>query len=408
MNKYTTTLLTLAIFSLSLTQCNAEKKPTVDSAPANQKKHFVSDRQTETDANLNAMAQLMAGLEPNESDDTIKKISNTASFKLHKQQLGASFAKAETSRLSLMKNWSNTELADVCNEANDLFYPFSGPDIMTAHAIFPCSQDYIMFGLEPAGIPPALEAMNETQRARYFAAIRSSLGSILNFSFFRTNDMRDDFRGVLDGLTPILMVFLSREGNELVSAKVVSLQPNGQVIERDPKIKPTPEQRTTEANGVNGIRFYFKDVKSKTLKTVTYFSVDISDAGLAGKDWFLGTIGKTAPLTTYLKSASYLMHRDSFSKIRSFILDHSNQVVEDDSGMPLSFFKETEWQRSFYGNYTKPIPLFASRYQPDLRAIFKEPQKNGVKKLPFGTGYNFHEGDSHLLVARKKSAPNKQ
>jgi hypothetical protein len=143
-------------------------------------------------------------------------------------------------------------------------------------------------------------------------------------------------------------------------------------------------------------------VKDKRLKSITYFSVDISDSGLANRAFFLDSIGRTAPYTTYLKSASYLMHRDSFSRIRSFILEKSNHVVEDDSGMPLAFFPADKWARSFYGMYTQPISLFAARYQPDLRAIYKDAAKNGVKPLPFGTGYNFKEGDSHLLVARKK------
>lgn len=403
MNQRFRNTLILTLFALLLSVCSGEttSSPKTPASPAG--KHFVNTTEIASDPDLDAMARIMAGLEPASSaPEAWKTIAASAAFAAHKQQLGASFSRAEKSRLSIMKQWSAEELADVCKEANDLFYPFSGPDIMTAHAIFPCAKDYIMIGLEPAGIPPALGNMNEAVRARYFAAVRNSLGSILNYSFFRTNDMRDDFRGVLDGLTPILMVFLAREGNELVAARVATMLPDGTISERDPKKAPSAEERKAEATGVPGIRFYFKDVKDGRLKTVTYFSVDISDTGLANRAFFLETIGRTGTYTTYLKSASYLMHRDSFSKIRSFILDNSDHVIQDDSGMPLAFFPEGKWNRSFYGMYTQPIPLFASRYQPDLRAIYKDPVKNGVKKLPFGTGYNFKEGDSHLLVARKK------
>ncbi len=397
------TLYLLTVFALFLSVCSGETTSSPNEPSPVEDQHFVEMTEIAANPDLDAMARIMAGLEPESSaSETWKKVASSRAFQRHKKQLGASFSRAEKKRLAIMKKWSSEELADVCKEANDLFYPFSGPDIMTAHALFPCARDYIMIGLEPAGVPPALENMTEAARARYFAAIRDSLGSILSFSFFRTNDMRQDFRGVLDGLTPILMVFLAREGNELVAARVATMLPDGTVKERNPSVPPTAEERRQEASGVPGIRFYFKDVKDGRLKTVTYFSVDISNNGMKKKDYFLKAIGKTGPYTTYLKSASYLMHRNTFSTIRSFILENSDHVIQDDSGMPLAFFPESKWDRSFYGMYTRPIPLFASRYQPDLRAIYKNPAKNGVKKLPFGTGYNYREGDSHLLVARKK------
>lgn len=357
-----------------------------------------------TDPDLNALARTLAGLAPSESaPDAWKKTASTAAFRQHQDTLGASFATAEKRRLLLMKEWSQTELADVCKEGLDLFYPFSGPDIMTAHAIFPCASNYIMFGLEPPGVPPAFTNLSEPLKARYLGAVRNALGSILNYSFFRTNDMRDDFRGVLDGLSPILLVFLAREGNEVLAARTVTFLPDGTVRERLPGSTPTAEEKTAEAGGVPGIRYYFKDVKDGRTKTVTYFSVDISDAGITGKEFFLNGIGRTSPYTTYLKSASYLMHRDSFSKVRSFILEQSHHVIEDDSGMPLAFFTKDTWDLSFYGNYTQPIALFAGRFQKDLRNIYLHPGENGVKALPFGTGYNFAPGDSHMLVARKKA-----
>lgn len=397
------TLYLLTVFALFLSVCSGETTSSPNEPSPVEDQHFVEMTEIAANPDLDAMARIMAGLEPESSaSETWKKVASSRAFQRHKEQLGASFSRAEKKRLAIMKKWSSEELADVCKEANDLFYPFSGPDIMTAHALFPCARDYIMIGLEPAGVPPALENMTEAARARYFAAIRDSLGSILSFSFFRTNDMRQDFRGVLDGLTPILMVFLAREGNEIVAARVATMLPDGTVKERNPAVPPTAEERRQEASGVPGIRFYFKDVKDGRLKTVTYFSVDISNSGMKKKDYFLKAIGKTGPYTTYLKSASYLMHRNTFSTIRSFILENSDHVIQDDSGMPLAFFPESKWDRSFYGMYTRPIPLFASRYQPDLRAIYKNPAKNGVKKLPFGTGYNYREGDSHLLVARKK------
>lgn len=395
----TMTVTLLSIFLLTV--CTGQTPSRQQDRPL----RFVDTSAAPTaDPDLNALARTLAGLAPTESaPDAWKKIADTNSFRQHREILGASFATAEKRRLLLMKEWSQTELADVCKEGLDLFYPFSGPDIMTAHAIFPCAPNYIMFGLEPPGVPPTFTNLSEPLKARYLGAVRNALGSILNYSFFRTNDMRDDFRGVLDGLSPILLVFLAREGNEVLSARVVTFLPDGSIKERAPASTPSPEERAAEAAGIPGIRYYFKDVKDGRIKSVTYFSVDISDDGMKGKEFFLNGMARTAPYTTYIKSASYLMHRDSFARVRSFILEKSHHIIEDDSGMPLAFFVKDAWNLSFYGNYTQPIALFAGRFQKDLRNVYLHPKENGVKALPFGTGYNFAPGDSHMLVARRKA-----
>lgn len=50
-------------------------------------------------------------------------------------------------------------------------------------------------------------------------------------------------------------------------------------------------------------------------------------------------------VNTYLKGASYLLHRNSFSLIRNIILDQSEQVIQDDSGVPFKWFlkEDTKW-----------------------------------------------------------------
>jgi hypothetical protein len=106
--------------------------------------------------------------------------------------------------------------------------------------------------------------------------------------------------------------------------------------------------------------------------------------------------------STYLKSASYLMHRhESFSIIRDLILEESEFLLQDDSGIPVKYFDQNKWDLTFYGNYSFPISLFAERHQEDLKEIYlKKEQK--VKPLPFGIGYQYVKGTSNLMLARKK------
>ena len=96
------------------------------------------------------------------------------------------------------------------------------------------------------------------------------------------------------------------------------------------------------------------------------------------------------------------MHRPTFSIIRDIILDESEFVLQDDSGIPVKYFDTDKWNLHFYGNFSAPISLFAERQQEDLKEIYLDKQKNKVKPLPFGIGYQYHKGTSNLMKAVKK------
>ena len=107
---------------------------------------------------------------------------------------------------------------------------------------------------------------------------------------------------------------------------------------------------------------------------------------------------------SYVKAASYLMHKSYFSEIRNHLLSNSTTIIQDDSGIPMRHFNQSSWQMKYFGTYTKPIELFQDPYQPNLRKIYKQESQ----KLPFGTGYRWRKGQSNLIVAeqlKKGKAP---
>ena len=73
-------------------------------------------------------------------------------------------------------------------------------------------------------------------------------------------------------------------------------------------------------------------------QTLYYFRTDVSDSGVKNSGFlkFAATLGNGHGL---LKSASYLMHSGNFSQVRNFVLEHSQSVVQDDSGIPLALFQ---------------------------------------------------------------------
>ncbi|NDF60346.1 MAG: hypothetical protein EB100_04625, partial [Crocinitomicaceae bacterium] len=105
--------------------------------------------------------------------------------------------------------------------------------------------------------------------------------------------------------------------------------------------------------------------------------------------------------TTYLKAASYLLHRNEFSILRNWILDNSKQIVQDDSGIPTKYINDsTKWSTKYFGAYIKPIPLFYERFQQELFDVYNKKQ-NKILSLPFGIGYKSQEGTSNMSISIK-------
>ncbi len=132
-----------------------------------------------------------------------------------------------------------------------------------------------------------------------------------------------------------------------------------------------------------------------------YYMLNVIDHALAtSSPNFIPYLKKEGPYATIIKSASYLMHNDTtkFTKIRAAILESTGYLVQDDSGVPLRYFKPAIWKLAFHGYYNGPIGLFANRMQHDLKKSF---DAGSTGKLPFSYGYVYKPGQSNLMTAEK-------
>jgi hypothetical protein len=93
------------------------------------------------------------------------------------------------------------------------------------------------------------------------------------------------------------------------------------------------------------------------------------------------------------------MHESRFDAVRSFLLNDSVTVLEDDSGIPVKYFSPDKWTLRFFGSYTGPINLFKNYYEPDLRQYY---ENSSPKPLTFSFGYQWNRHNSTLILAVKK------
>jgi hypothetical protein len=328
---------------------------------------------------LNAIASFLGGNQPKDLGD-FSAAFNSTEWKNHQSTMNSAWNIAARDKVNPMREWSKSEKIEKKSET--LFYPFSGADFLHVYSAHPDYQSFYLFGLEPVGeIPKKENILNTALTSNILNTIYKSVDENLSQSYFHTKYMAVEFNNpVLKGTIPVFMFFMNRMGVEITSIKPVGFNEKGEIID--------------SKEFTNGVRIGFLDAGKN--KELFYFSGDISNKGMntvSGLKNMINRISKDA--TTMMKSASYLCHMPDFSIIRDMIVANSYSVMQDDTGVPFQFYDKSKWNFRYYGTYTQPIPLFASRGQADLRqaVVGKE------KSIQFKYGYN--NPPNIMIVTRK-------
>lgn len=337
-------------------------------------------------------AKFLAGIKV-DAGSPLASVQQSKAWNDHAYYFDSAWQRLDAQQLSKIRKWSSNELTSLNQSSEPIFYPFSGPDFLYAYSFFPKGSDYVLAGLEPVGDIPEIEKIPPEQMDRKLQEITTSLNAILQLSFFRTNDMKVDLAE--KGVLPVLFVFLARTNNKILDVQHITLQ-------KDAKIQAfeNAQKAREDKNLIPGIKISFLPQGESKPRTLYYFSIDLSNAALQKTPEFNTFVKQFPEPITYLKAASYLMHREDFSNIRDLILSESSNLLQDDSGMPVKYVDSSQWNLKFYGNYTQPIDLFSTRYQGDLRDIYKS--DSSIKPLDFGIGYKYQVNESNLMLATSK------
>lgn len=344
---------------------------------------------------LNDTARILAGLHaPLESE--LADVLDERALQRHRDSLGAGWAELRRRQLQPAAAFSRSELGGPESSPKRVYYPFSGPDALYLLTMFPDAQESILTGLEPVGSVPDFAGLDARAIEAGLAEVRKSLYAILSFSFFRTNDLTVDLRrSRFSGVTPILFVFLAEAGYAIFDVRYVMLPPGGELCRAD-----AAQLRKPPAGHLPGVEIEYFHPDDAGFRRMLYLTADLGDGGLKRTPQYLEHVARFDPDATYIKSASYLMYRSWFSQVRKLILDHSEVVLQDDSGIPHAWFRAPLWQPTLYGRYGSPIPLFANWQQPGLRAAYADGEP---KALEFGIGYRHRRNDSNLQLYRKRA-----
>lgn len=336
------------------------------------------------EVSLDVTARFLAGL-PVAATPLQAKASDPA-WVGHAAEFDSQWAQFEQTQLSHIRRWAAQALGAAFSSKETVFYMFSGPDFLYPNAFFPNADTYILCGTEAIGALPDVNAIPPDLLPSALGNLRKALESSLNWGFFITRQMKADLQQPqLTGTLPILYVFLARAHCTIESVTMVTLDELGNFV--------TSSKRNTP-----GVRIVFTNANGAE-QTLYYFTTDLSDGGVEANPGFLKFCERQGRGTSLVKAASYLMHRSYFGRVRDFLLANSDLILQDDSGIPFSFFEPSKWSVQFYGRYLGPIATFKEYPQPDLTRAYAEANPS---PLDFSFGYEWHPNRSSLMVATPK------
>ena len=312
-------------------------------------------------------------------------LQESADYREHARQYAAQWYRYDDFYFAPMRSWAAGELVPRIGSTSQVTYMFGGPDLVSALALFPEAKLYALGGLEPVGKLTNPLSLSPEELHASLAMLRKSTEVIMNFSHFITKDMKTELAAShFQGVFPIMLVFLSFTDARIDLAERLTLQRDGTLAQGE------------SSGGQPALRIVFRPAPGMPQAEVIYLQANLSDGALKSHPGILEWLRSRGRATGYLKAASYLMHTGGFTTIRDFLLGHSAAIVQDDSGIPLSIFRERDWRVINFGSYTTPLEIFTKYNQPALRSLY---ESGTAFSLPFGFGYRWQRGESTLLIA---------
>jgi len=334
---------------------------------------------------LNDMAAFLGGVQKAQDVSDLSEYLKTSEYASYQKNISQAWEQYASKNLGAIHEWRKTHLSPAASK--HLVYAYSGPDLINALLFFPQMKEYTLAALEKPGSIDSLEEMKKKDVAGELKEIQKTLKTFFKVNYFRTNEMKEDIRqNSFTSVSNLMFFFLARLGYEIESFRTFEISKNGELLDK------------INAKGYNhGFEIFFKKPGEKELKRVRYFRVNFFDDSFRSSPFRL-YLNQYKNFNAMLKAASYLMHETNSTLIRGFLASRADFILQDDSGIPIKYFPEKEWDFKYYGAY-RVLKMFLNVHQAKLARYLKE---NNAGSLPFQYGYGALVRTPNLMVGKRK------
>jgi len=289
-------------------------------------------------------------------------------------------------------------------------YPFGGGDLGSALFTIPDAREITTISLEHAGDPTRLAKLDKKQLKAALSEFRDASHGLLALYDSTSENMRKLERGGIPGQLSFHVTGMTALGYEPVALKFITLNPDGTVhyltaAEVEAVAHKTAKKvkggwvDTDFSEAFNNMELSFRKAGDPTAPVIVHRHFAANLANKAFKDSplhkHLLAKGKFAAMT---KAASYLIWADSFSEIRTLLLDHMAWMASDSTGIPPRFARKAGFTQVTYGTFKAPFLEEADKATGEAMAKMWSSQPH--RKLPFRYGYPDAEQNLHLMITQ--------
>jgi len=282
-------------------------------------------------------------------------------------------------------------------------YPFGGGDLASALATFPSATEITTISLEPAGDVRPVEHLAPERLAHELAVHRGHLERLFEKAHSRTDNLEKESQTELPGEIVFALGALVVHGDQPESLRYFRIRPDGSLS------YVTQSDIDAAAHHPRALRALFDNAELQfrragddkaPLQVLRHIAYNLDDDHLKadpGLIAYLNGKGKVAAMT---KAATHLLWNKHFGMLRGWLIEHTDWMVSDSTGLPPRYAQPAGYSQDTYGRFDGPAPFGApdERDGDDLKRLF---EAQPTRDLGFRYGYPDKDGHAHLIVTRR-------
>ena len=297
-----------------------------------------------------------------------------------------------------------------------LVYPFAGGDLISALVAFPEAREITTLSLEHAGDPRRIQDIGKSKLSHSLSGISRRIGGLLSSGSNTSKNLSAAHKIHLPAQLSSFLIGLAVHDQVPVSARFFSLRDDGSIrYLDDADIQTLEKQRANRLKydwedadfsiAFSNIELHFRQRGAGAEAPVRihrHIAANLDDKHLAKNPAVLRHLQAKGKVTILTKGASYLLWRDSFSRIRDYMLAHLAWMLSDSTGIPPRFARQASMKQTTLGRFRGSLLEADDQHNDDFRALWRSQPK---RRLPFRFGYVDNHSNAHLLITAPAPGP---
>jgi len=282
-------------------------------------------------------------------------------------------------------------------------YPFGGGDLVSALATFPGATEITTISLEPAGDVRLVDLLAPDHLTRELSAHRAHLERLFLKAHSRTENLEKGAQSELPGEVVFDLAAIALLGGEPVGLRYFRINPDGALA------YVTQDDIDAQAHHPKALRALFDDVELRyrlnadpatVVRVLRHVAFNLDDEHLKANGALLAHLTAKGKVAAMTKAATHLLWNDHFGLIRGWLIEHTDWMISDSTGIPPRFAQPAGYVQDTYGTFDGPAPFGApnARDANDFKRLFAS---QPTRELSFRYGYPDKDGHAHMIVTHR-------